>query len=981
MVKHAMQFWLHYRKQTVLIMSVIIFSTMIILNVLLFLRGNDMTNYERTLDGMGDYNYCFLNMTAKQLEQLKESDYFEQAEVLYDEGQIGRSDKKLFPVASAGSDALQMFHYRLQEGRYPKKENEIALFEDTCKQLGAPPVIGEELRVSLYNGDTNKGERTYRITGILRANDRYWYSQEGENPYPYGFVGASKTDVILLGMANKRLDVNANLAESWLGNNGYRYERTDGKDFTEADLMKAHTVTQEAVREAMKGYHINDFETVILIPLFSVIIMMLALISLFYSIVTVLKHRRDSLSLYCLLGMTKGTARWSVTIELVVIAMLSLAIGLGVGTGLYVLVVYVLSHGFHYDIVSAFAANKIIRLRTLPPYGMAIAFILGSVLLSLVWVLADWRDVSPLEAVRRVKASGKSSHRKRRMSVYGKVFGVGFKSHLANASILFLLLATVYGVALLMSYKWDIAISEYQETLKEAEAGDYDYVAKRDFSIGTFSFCCLNRREAGFTKEDIKLLEEAAKGGEIKKAIKVPSMKVIEPDVRHKQVLGTSLPEYYHEVMAGYEDMFRQGEYILGYSEDIQQSMYNVPVVGVDSDALSLEALNAELIDGSIHADKLQSGEEVLLVVKEKGMDAGYRVGEQVAFTDNLIDPKDTAYSYNFSEGGVVGGGREYSYNVINPEDGSIVDTKKGVRHGYRKDAVATIGGIIYLNSDGEGKANFYESETMQPATEGVTEEAKIQFITGVEALREWEMQAEVYNHVGVKLKNAGTNKDFMEKWYRVYGRSMDMEVQSVAGTKAEAWQENMKYSVIFLVFCGFLLLLGFLSIYQCIQLQIIEKKEQLGMLRLLGMEKWYAVCLYFSRYIKYLLGAAAVSWLPLFLNWLHKQYIIHISLKLVEKFDLTKIDMSTGDAQIFVSLDNYSPEHIRKYCDVIEGVDYRNWFYYLDGGIYDFSGIPVIAMYIGIVLIFGMLILSFVYWQTRHFVTDNILEDMHTEE
>ena len=184
-----------------------------------------------------------------------------------------------------------------------------------------------------------------------------------------------------------------------------------------------------------------------------------------------------------------------------------------------------------------------------------------------------------------------------------------------------------------------------------------------------------------------------------------------------------------------------------------------------------------------------------------------------------------------------------------------------------------------------------------------------------------------------------------------------------------------------FSCFFVFLILLGFLSIYQCIQLQIIEKKEQLGMFRLLGMEKRQAVRLYFARYIKYLLGVAAFSWLPLLLNWLHKQYIIHISLKLVEKFDLNKIDVPEGDAQIFVSLDNYQPEHIKKYCDIIEGVDYQNWFYYLDGGIYDFNEIPVIGMYIGIVVTFGFLVLFFVYWQTRHFVTDNILEDMHTEE
>ena len=165
------------RKQYTILIIGIILAMVFSSGVMFFISCTKSSNVEYKKRIAGNYYaYCFASEDIVDAEQGKKDGYVEEygyAHILsYAFTDSNKMDQGT-PVAKLDNDAKNLYYAHFVDGRYPKKEGEIAVEKDALLRLGIKPVVGEKITLSLLiaNGDRfqtdRHTEKTYTLVGVL----------------------------------------------------------------------------------------------------------------------------------------------------------------------------------------------------------------------------------------------------------------------------------------------------------------------------------------------------------------------------------------------------------------------------------------------------------------------------------------------------------------------------------------------------------------------------------------------------------------------------------------------------------------------------------------------------------------------------------------------------------------------------------------------------------------------------------------------
>lgn len=936
MLHFSIQFWKHYKRQFFLLVSTIVLSSMVLLVLLFLLRGQFMEQYETALDGNGNYNYYMLSPSKKQVKKIKKSGVFQAFGVVYEEGKMrpaNASSDDDYLLASTDTQGEDLYHVRCEKGRYPKKKGEIALTADVLKRFGAAPVIGEKVTIT----QEGSSSATYVLCGILKDVERF---SDGELVYPDGFIkGNSDTPLFAMGVERSVRKTNA-----FLDQNQIAYTSDDGKSLAEAFYVDSDEASVEATNKALAGASLSDFESALLIPLFGGLLSVMVCIALCYALSSILMHRRASLAFFCLLGMTNKQAKKILLTELFVIAAGSWIIGLILGTAGYEGMVLLLRKALHTPLVSALEANKIIRAVTLDPFlvttGMTLFACLSAILLSF-W---NWQSIRPLEALQLKERKTKKTKKQKTVSVRG-ILRVGAAHHAINLFLIFAVIASLGFFTLYFYAKFQADAGQYKEEVKQADLGDYDYLLWRDMANDGELMLLRNRWDDGINPEQIQKLKKDSQVRTMTYCMQMPEIMIMENKTANS-MLGATLKEMEQKTGMN-EDLASQSDALTGYSEKERDALYNISMVGVDKEKLSKDSDDFKLLAGKINPDKLSTGEEVLLACyKEEDQESlPYQVGDTITFSDVVLDPSDPAYNFDFRTYQLP----EHSGSHFTYEENG--EKREGVSYGTRKDFTAKVGGIVYLS---DGKDSFYYKSSNWG-------ENQFQIMISAAAPTHWGLPHHCYTKLGVSLKASLSEKKSSRGVYSLYANSKDTKMKSVYEIKQKIWNQELKYGLVLVIIAVLLFLVGLMSIYQCMELQLIEARQNIGVLRILGVTRGQILSIYLKRYGIYIGINCLLGWLPLGLYQLKEWYLAKKAKEILDSFGATG-ELSEGVRMLG--------------SDVHTG-----WLYNLRGGSYDLlTGLRPL-LYVVVIAVSAACVLLFVKTLVARRLSGDLLKDIKTEE
>ena len=171
----------HRKRQNIMLFLGIFLAVYFAAASLLFGFGIYTTLRERHLARYGNQDVMLFDCGDAPLDELLADGTIAShggAQILA-EIMVGDSDEDSFCVAQYGEEALSLANKRLREGSYPNKAGEIALEQSALARLRTDAGVGNAITLTLRIPDgegflSDTVEKTYTLTGILYDQLPYW---------------------------------------------------------------------------------------------------------------------------------------------------------------------------------------------------------------------------------------------------------------------------------------------------------------------------------------------------------------------------------------------------------------------------------------------------------------------------------------------------------------------------------------------------------------------------------------------------------------------------------------------------------------------------------------------------------------------------------------------------------------------------------------------------------------------------------------
>ena len=520
------------------------------------------------------------------------------------------SDNKLNGTSVAKLDevAKELVNPVFIKGSYPKNKGEIAIEQSTLLQLGIVADIGDEitLEFQVQNDDEllpEIKEKTYKLTGILRDKRNNFNLGFDENHLlPAAFVSDYET-VDLGGKENV-------VAYCTLTDSGW---------FSMYDIVFDETnyIAGDFVFGYSEMLRLNSDESVSLFYIIIIIAILLVAssVGIINTFTSNLKERKKQIGLYRSVGATKKQIFTLFSREALLLSIICTPISLLIS---FVIVKLIVNTIFE----EAFFTPNLWVLLLCGAFSMICVLIASS-----VSVLPATR-VTPMQAIRNIEAVRKFKNKKIKTQQQFTVSKLLAKRDLIISKrkqiviSIFLVIAifsSSYIFSYLSYYKNDIRSFGYDyELLLDSDSGYFmvNYPESNNgFSENQVQTVLLNENIKSFSgqkRANINILinnpDELSDYRFIKYSsfdYKLEDLEKLDED-NYRKLLTLSSPfSHYDEG----EDIFNAA----GYNTEI---ITDTEIVALDDK--SLETFNDYILDGSINIDKLNSGEEVILVTSKE---------------------------------------------------------------------------------------------------------------------------------------------------------------------------------------------------------------------------------------------------------------------------------------------------------------------------------------------------------------------------
>lgn len=717
--------------------------------------------------------------------------------------------------------------------------------------------------------------------------------------YNKGYISTGSTflwlrDDIRFNVTNdsRHRSMTANIILSW-EENGNSHE-----DLNTSGLLEV----QERMEE---GREYADSTTRVVIPVIAVIIMVLTSISVYEAVKAAMTERARMMGLLRCLGLTKKQAFLLLVTEVCGISLFGIGMGYLFGFGIYEGLRLILEKYFATTIYSAFSIDvyflPFICKVTFDPVSLPLVMIGGSVIATALFTAIRMTGFSPLQAYVRQKSvkRGRRAHmtRRHRSGYFNPVRlfaghvrgGSRFGRILLYFNVFLLMSSAVFGYVYFRQVA-DVTSAGIAQELEQTCLSDYDYIAAKTFSsvAGDDLF-----HNMGIAPDDYEYLASLKGVKEIFGTITDRNTKLsikntdenqelmeymTSANYRSREERAAAYPDtgdYQNDVIQAYGKMEKRSLRRMGY--DDSDAIYNVPTVAIRKE--SLQELSDCVVKGSLDWDKLNTGEETAVVLLE---DAGYfHVGDSLSLSQ-VIYPEELDQSKEYL-GGVVP--KEYRDN----------NTAYHIRHGQfeidyyvcgsKKDIMTKVGAVLVLD---EKMAKKYYC-TYLPGGE-----CPVNFLTGVDGLKAWDVPDKNYTQVQVSLKGDAKDEEFESEWYRILGKTAYMSAASRTEKETEMLRNRQMSVGIFCVLILLLALIGMLGMVNVFAIQLQNMRQDMAMARLTGADRKFLKKVVFTRFMPIPVVCGILSVIPVMLVQKVYDYGMQLrqqALKGVE--DITYFDFS----------------------------------------------------------------------------------------
>ena len=577
---------------------------------LLFGFGIYTTLRERHLARYGSQDVILFDSSSAPLSELMADGTLEnlgQAQILA-EVMVGDSDEDSFCVAQYDEEALDLANKHLKEGSYPRRNGEIALEQSALARLRTDAGVGDRVTLTLRIPAGNGGflsdtvEKTYTLTGILYDQLPYWNFFQFERVYHDIPAGVLST-VEQIEPGGRAVT----LAYGIYSDKAQAAQRLE--DFCE----KNNIACQGA---AIFGIEYTEDQNSMLTGASIVIVGLLLLVACCLGIVNAysanLDSRRRQIGLLRAVGATRRQIKSIFGRETLIHASASVPAALVLASLTVTLVFALMGEDY------LFVLNGWVLL------GVAVLSV-GCIILAAGIPLRRASAVSPMQAIRDVDMmrhiKKKAIRSKAQFSAPRLIASRGlsiYKTRRVGISVMMAVGTMLFTVAFVfMTTMYQQLLISYRQSDYELNDQSYNYSYHDSQAIYGY-------HDSGISEGDrtdaasLPLVKTV--GGQ-----KMVSVKLLPKEITpyatadgwvyNFSYLSPDIPPYDNQ---GYESWYeraykeyQQAKIQYGYSDYL-----SVTALGLDDDVVAL--LKPYVYEGEIDLDRINSGDEVLLIAPEQ---------------------------------------------------------------------------------------------------------------------------------------------------------------------------------------------------------------------------------------------------------------------------------------------------------------------------------------------------------------------------
>lgn len=531
----------------------------------------------------------------------------------------------------------------------------------------------------------------------------------------------------------------------------------------------------------------------------------------------------------------------------------------------------ILEKCFETKIYSAFFIDSyflpFIRAVTFEPMTVPILLMGVCVLITAIIAAIQMTKFSPLQAYKQQKREKRGKklfqNGKSQISYFSpvRIFAKYVRENSLTGKILlyfnvFLLMASAVFGYVYFRASVDVSNRFVKEELENTGLKDCDYYADKTLSSLTDTLGDLFHN-MGITQEVYDILSKA-------EGVKNTFGIIVDRNTRLK---GETV-----------ENNEKQSKFLEILKNDVGD--YKIPTVAVRNE--SLKELSKFVVAGKLDKNKLDSGEEVAVILLDKKQAGLFSIGESVSLFQDI-----------------------YSREIDEDED-YLIETGAVYPILEERKIHAKIGAVIVLEKSVFGKyyCGDYRDINMQGSG------GKINFLTGIEGLKAWNVPDKNYTRIQISLDNGISKEErdnFEKVWYQALSKTKYMYSSSRFEKEGMMAEQSRMTMGIFWLLILLLFLIGILGMMNVFAIRLRNMRQDIALIRLVGAEENFLNRVVLRRFMMIPIICGILSVFPVVLAQKIYDYGMQIREEILSStHDFTYFDYSPWYIQLPYPVDFY---------------------------------------------------------------------------